>query len=692
MFISYSRTDIASARQLRDNLLAVGLAVWHDLKDIGAGQWWSQIEDAIVGRNSVEHVVLIVSPIALASKIVEREWKIARREGKTVSTVIPPQYKDSIDFKNLAGWMRAEHFYDLAQPEQLNKFIDVLKKPGQQPKRPMMAPPLPEGCVQRSAEFARLKSALLAAEGAAVAITAALRGAGGFGKTVLATALARDGEIQDTFFDGVLWITLGQTPSLLRIISDLIFALTEERKTFTEISIAVNRLKELLEYRNCLLIIDDVWQQGHLRPFLDGAVQTVRLITTRRDDILPHGIVKVVVDAMTSAESVALLQHGFVDTDDQQIAELAKLAADRLGNWPILLALVNGFLHARVARGEPLTQAIARVNERLDRRGLAAFDQTLESERTAAIDKTVGVGLDLLAEFDKGARPKGYHAQRYSELAVFPEDVEVPIATIARLWSAIVDIDDLQTEELLERLYGLAFLQALDLKRRTVRLHDVMRKYLFDRVGPDTVRVLHRQVVAAYRNVKGGDFSSLEERRYFYEQMAMHLHEAGERAALDSILLDPERMQEKLDALDSPMPLVADYARFANGPAQDLIGRTLLLSAGILSKDRRQLIPQLLGRLSDEDDGALAEFLLRAKKFIQAPALVPAYASLTNPGAEIARLIGHEKGRITGLHVAPAAKIIASASKNSMDQIRNMGYGNPPANLLVLTWVLAQYE
>lgn len=34
---------------LRDELIAAGHAVWHDLKDMGAGQWWDRLEvDAAV--------------------------------------------------------------------------------------------------------------------------------------------------------------------------------------------------------------------------------------------------------------------------------------------------------------------------------------------------------------------------------------------------------------------------------------------------------------------------------------------------------------------------------------------------------------------------------------------------------------------------------------------------------------------
>ena len=45
-----------------------------------------------------------------------------------------------------------------------------------------------------------------------VAITAALKGAGGYGKTTLAQALCHDQRIRDVFDDGILWVTLGENP------------------------------------------------------------------------------------------------------------------------------------------------------------------------------------------------------------------------------------------------------------------------------------------------------------------------------------------------------------------------------------------------------------------------------------------------------------------------------------------------
>jgi pimeloyl-ACP methyl ester carboxylesterase len=69
----------------------------------------------------------------------------------------------------------------------------------------MMAPKPPADFVQRPLEFEALKKKLLSAKGDAVAVTAALRGAGGYGKTTLAKALAHDPDVQIAYSDGVLF-------------------------------------------------------------------------------------------------------------------------------------------------------------------------------------------------------------------------------------------------------------------------------------------------------------------------------------------------------------------------------------------------------------------------------------------------------------------------------------------------------
>jgi hypothetical protein len=95
------------------------------------------------------------------------------------------------------------HTYDLDHAEQKTAFIRKLQAESRQNRVSMMAPEPPSDFVERPKQFDALKKQLLDAKGDSVAgITAALRGAGGYGKTTLAKVLAHDPDIQDAYFDG----------------------------------------------------------------------------------------------------------------------------------------------------------------------------------------------------------------------------------------------------------------------------------------------------------------------------------------------------------------------------------------------------------------------------------------------------------------------------------------------------------
>ena len=211
IFISYSRRDGAAfAATLRKDLEAEHFSVWQDLIALEGGRdWWTQIEEALRSK-ALQHFVLVVTPEALASKAVRDEIRLARQEGKTVSPVKGPGLGD---LNTLPRWLG--RVYDLDLLEHRNTLMRVLAGPSKAPRVPMMAPEPPVDFVQRPAEFGALKQKLLDAKGDAVAITAALRGAGGYGKTTLARALAHDPDIAGADYDGSLWVQLGEKPGNL---------------------------------------------------------------------------------------------------------------------------------------------------------------------------------------------------------------------------------------------------------------------------------------------------------------------------------------------------------------------------------------------------------------------------------------------------------------------------------------------
>ena len=165
------------------------LSFWQDLTALEGGQdWWTQIENALRSKD-LQHFVLVVTPKALESGVVKQEIGLARQEGKSVCPVRGPGV---LDLNKLPRWLG--HIYDLAISEQRTALVGKLQKDVEPRRVPMMAPELPEDFVARPKEFDALKTRLLDPEGDSIAgITAALRGAGGYGKTTLAKAALRGG-------------------------------------------------------------------------------------------------------------------------------------------------------------------------------------------------------------------------------------------------------------------------------------------------------------------------------------------------------------------------------------------------------------------------------------------------------------------------------------------------------------------
>ena len=135
--------------------------------------------------------------------------------------------------------------------------------------------------------------------------------------------------------------------------------------------------------------------------------------------------------------------------------------------------------------------------------------------------------------------------QRLNELAVFPEDVSIPLQTVELLWQQTAALDEIDSEDLLQRLFRLSLLLDLDLAERTVRLHDVVRTWLRREVGAARLAELDGALVAGYRDRCGGAWHKLPDDGYALQHLPSHLRTADE-AAWRELLLDPRWMARKL--------------------------------------------------------------------------------------------------------------------------------------------------
>lgn len=645
VFISYSRKDgELFARSLREMLLSRRVVVWQDVAGMEGGRdWWEQIKDAL---NQVEFMVLVMTPAAMQSPVVRREWRYARQQGVCVYPVAVGT-RESIG--TVPRWMRDVHWYDLES--QTERFFNDINTRCRMRRVPFMAEDLPVDFVPRDAKFAQIKEALIDSNlEEPVAITAALRGVGGYGKTTLARAICHDEDIQNAFDDGILWVTFGESPSqadLITKMTDLIETLSGERPGLSGIEAAATRFREVLADRDMLLVLDDVWRSHDVRPFLQGGERCARLITTRLDETLPQNAKRFLVDEMLSAEARRLIVTGL--PENEQAERLTQLV-ERLRGWPLLIKLANSMLRRRLEGRQSLAVALDNLESALAKKGLTAFDVRDPQQRNDAVSRTLDASIEWL---DAGDRPHCF------ALAVFREDVSVPTAVLQRLWGLSGEtLDAFEVDELCGRLYSASLLQEFDLSLGYIRLHDTIREYLVRRLPPDEMVKLHERLLAGYLT-EGGAWETIPDEGYIHRSLAYHLRGSNRTAELRALLLNLKWMQTRLDASmrstthggADVSALLADYDSYSDDPEVGPVRRTLQMSAHVLGPHPEQLAAQLFGRLWTSHSDLLKKLHVQARESRKTSGpLVGLWPALNPPGLEIATLTAR-KELVTGVSV-----------------------------------------
>src|SRR5271169_4634599 len=140
VFLSYARADgELLAADLRRRLAkeAPEIVIKCDRLFLEGGRdWWKQVAEA---TENVQFLLLLMTPAALASGNVEKEWRYARQQGVCVYPIKAPQSVP--DFAKMPHWMGKSHCFDL--DKEWPTFLAHLRSPCQTPRVPFMAPDLP---------------------------------------------------------------------------------------------------------------------------------------------------------------------------------------------------------------------------------------------------------------------------------------------------------------------------------------------------------------------------------------------------------------------------------------------------------------------------------------------------------------------------------------------------------------------
>ncbi|MEA2599552.1 MAG: hypothetical protein QOF89_544 [Acidobacteriota bacterium] len=664
VFLSHSSADKPAVEKLAQKLLDAGLSPFLDKWHLVPGRLWQlELENGL--RDSSACLIFVgtegFGPWHRQEMLVALD-RGARDPDFPIIPVLLPGFKKPTEIPAFLSQRTWVEFPDLNDEEAFHRLVSGIqgKAPGPGFKVSAVASPYrcmaqpPDGFIHRS-EYEKVLEALCPKEGTAqaspsVGITTALRGAGGFGKTALAQAICFDERIRRHYPDGILWTTMGDNlnpESRVSRILDLIRWWTNmEPPGFKDIQVAGSKLREILNGQRVLVVVDDVWSPDDVKPFQGLWSSSAVLITTRDSQTLPDEAVRFLVDSMASSEAISLLCSGLPEGSSKEFTSLAA----RLGEWPLLLKLVNRQLRDLVnQKGLAISKAIVRVEADLDSEGFSTLNLNDSNSRYAAATRTLLVSVRHLPERERALFP---------QLAVFPE-VEIPYSVLEAYWNLS------GTQRVCEQFYDLSLLLSLDVVNETIRLHDIVRKILTEQVRAE-LPSMHARLLDSHRPT-GGHWADLAEKnQYLWRNLAGHLLGAGRIAELRDLLVDFSFLEAKLKATDVNA-LISDYASLA-GDDQEfrLIQGAIRLSAHILGRDKRQLSPQLLGRLLNRKEEYVRRLTDKASSWQCEFWLRPRTASLTQPGGALIRVLEGHSAWVNAVAVLPSGRVVSGSDDGTL--------------------------
>ena len=579
IFISYARRDARDlAVRLRDDLLAGGHQVWLDTAEIEGGASWSnEIEEAI---ETCDITLALLSHASFISEICRAEQLRALRKNKTVIPILVqpnaerPLHLEHLNYRDFTDALTYPTSFDLLKRDLLTG--ENIPLPEVRRQTIVSAPPLPPHFIHRAEELAFLRGTVIGDDTDQQIALTALRGMGGIGKSVLATALCHDEIIQAAFPDGVIWVTIGKDPgNLTEQMKFIGTKLGDSPGHYTSETAGSDRLRTLLAHKAVLLVLDDVWNAEHIQPFRLEAPRCRTLFTTRDGGIaLAIGASEVRLGTLNQEQSLELLRE-WAGRDDEKLPDIA----EKLGNLPLALKLAG----ARLREGMTGTEWLNTFKD---------VSKIKLGRRSSTPQDNLEICFDLSVQQLMSEDQLLYHA-----IGVFPEDVSIPQKTVIKLWRQIdAGLSEYDASELVIDLARLALVDR-NQADETITLHDLLHDYTRTKLGGRLIQT-HTDMLTAY-NPTNKVWWDVPHDGYLYHQLGYHLIGAGRGDDFLNLLVSsPNWMEAKFIACMGDNAYVADLdlamrqfkdpltARDAEWVAQLYIARQLVtIRASIYTDD-----------------------------------------------------------------------------------------------------------
>jgi len=136
IFISYSRNNLDTVRQLVSDLQAVGIDTWHDQTLTGGQRWWDSILSQI---RACDIFVFALSPDSLDSEACKSELDYVVRLGKPI---LPVQVSDGVNVNLLSSPLNEIQVADYRKRDKSAAFA-LVKSINATPSNATLPDPLP---------------------------------------------------------------------------------------------------------------------------------------------------------------------------------------------------------------------------------------------------------------------------------------------------------------------------------------------------------------------------------------------------------------------------------------------------------------------------------------------------------------------------------------------------------------------
>ncbi|RZC92206.1 hypothetical protein C5167_026837, partial [Papaver somniferum] len=187
-------------------------------------------------------------------------------------------------------------------------------------------------------------------------------GMGGIGKTKLVQSVYGD-NVVIRHFEKRLWVCISQNSNLKQIFGQLLESITGTKKDISNLDVMVNSLKENLQNKRYLIVLEEMWNNKHnewddmLKTLLPiGAHGSKVIVTTRSNEValVTRSVYRYSFNRLSDQECWRLFEKiafgsGGVEKTEKLI-KIGKNIAKKCGGLPLATKLLGGMMYSK--RGE----------------------------------------------------------------------------------------------------------------------------------------------------------------------------------------------------------------------------------------------------------------------------------------------------------------------------------------------------